>query len=352
MKFKGKGARDKMTLAANCRTGILCLNENRIFQCADCKMQQVWPGGVPRKRMCAFINLKFYFEVMRLKSGLSCPPGLVSWEASTVFICFVFTCLQWEGLHSVHVTQSPESTLSRSFTASSAFEKMKLHLCILFYFIFLMTFVPSLDAFRASFYHLILRFSNNISQHRVISCWIFFLTAIWALQQNGLFLEPGGHSCLRIYSYFSNTSSSFHLYCVQESPSVWLFYILDQYSFSNIYIKPYIKYICLSVSLVFKQISCFKICLRILYINVNTFFKIKSTFSPPAPQLLLYPHTSFVFHLCVLLQTSLSTYSVANIYLGVGQTEDQGNKFLKKTDSPAPQQSQIANNSSAKSKTS
>lgn len=43
------------------------------------------------------------------------------------------------------------------------------------YFIlfFLMTLLLSLDAFRASFYHFILRFSNNISQHRVISCWIF-----------------------------------------------------------------------------------------------------------------------------------------------------------------------------------
>lgn len=110
---------------------------------------------------------------MRLESGLSCPPGLVSLEASTVFICFVFTCLhQGRSALRFTVTQSLESTFSRPFTASGAFEKIKLHLCILFYF-FLMTLLLSLDAFRASFYHFILRFSNNISQHRVISCWIF-----------------------------------------------------------------------------------------------------------------------------------------------------------------------------------
>lgn len=93
-------------------------------------------------------------------------------------------------------------------------------------------------------------------------------------------------------------------------------------------------------------------CLRILCINVNTFFKIKSTLSPPAPQLLytLIPLLSSIFVYC--FKPPLSTYSVANMYLGVGQTEDQGNKFLKKTDSFAPQQSPIANNSSAKSKTS
>lgn len=72
---------------------------------------------------------------MRLKSGLSCPPGLVSWEGSTVFICFVFTCLH-HGRAALHftVTQSLESTLFRPFTVSGAFEKIKLHLCILFYF--------------------------------------------------------------------------------------------------------------------------------------------------------------------------------------------------------------------------
>lgn len=157
-----------MTVVAIYRTGILCLNENHIFQFASCKMYQVWPEGVPRKRMCAFINLKLYFEVLQLKSGLSCPPGLVSWEASTVFICFVFTCLhQGRSALSFTVNQSLESTLSQSFTASSAFEKLKPYLCILFYF-FLMTLVLSLDAFRASVYHFILRFSNNISQHRVI----------------------------------------------------------------------------------------------------------------------------------------------------------------------------------------
>lgn len=155
MKFKVKGAGDKMTLVTTCRTGILCLNENHIFQCASCKMQQVWSGGVPRKRMCAFINLKFYVEVMRLESGLSCPPGLVSLEASTVFICFVFTCLQ-QGRSALRftVTQSLESTFSRPFTASGAFEKIKLHLCILFYFFSddLASFFGCFQGFLLSFY--------------------------------------------------------------------------------------------------------------------------------------------------------------------------------------------------------
>jgi hypothetical protein len=96
--------------------------------------------------MWAFMSLKAYLEVMRLKSGLSCP-GLVPWDPSAVFICFVFPCLhQGRSALGFLVAQNLESMPSLSLTSSGAFETMKLHLFSP------MTLVLSWEAFMASFY--------------------------------------------------------------------------------------------------------------------------------------------------------------------------------------------------------
>lgn len=195
---------------------------------------------------------------MWLESGLSCPPGLASLEASTVFICFVFTCLhQGRSALRFTVTQSLESTFSRPFTASGTFEKIKLHLCILFYF-FLMTLLLSLDAFRASFYHFILRFSNNISQHRVISCWIFFSQPFGPSSRMAFSWSPEGISDWEYILTFPTLPLLFTFTLCRNHQVFGCFTFLVRVLsslvlfFSPIYIKPYIKYICLSVSIVFK----------------------------------------------------------------------------------------------------
>lgn len=128
------------------------------------------------------------------------------------------------------------------------------------YFIlfFLMTLLLSLDAFRASFYHFILRFSNNISQHRVISCWIFFSQPFGPSSRMAFSWSPEGISDWEYILTFPTLPFLFTFTLCRNHQVFGCFTFLVRVLsslvlfFSPIYIKPYIKYICLSVSIVFK----------------------------------------------------------------------------------------------------